>query len=165
MWVSTERTVWWDTSNPDFWSTWKTIFLMQVLNKLTRGDALLDSWMRMNCQSIAALIAGAVRCWSLRSWRQRERQGHKISAGRQDWSHVRLPLKVRELVRAGQTSVTTCSKCNKIIWRAEEQADMAEGQLAEQETLNLTQTQKASILEMEAGMGYRGGIEKYYLGM
>lgn len=47
----------------------------------------------------------------------------------------------------------------------EEQADMAEGQLAEQGTLDLTQTQKGGIQEMDAGMGYRGRIEKYYLGM
>ena len=42
---------------------------------------------------------------------------------------------------------------------------MAGGQLAEQETLDLTQMQKGSTQEMEAGMGYQGGIEKYYLGM
>lgn len=39
-------------------------FLMQVLNKLTRGDVLLDS---MNSQSVAALTEGAVGCWSSRS--------------------------------------------------------------------------------------------------
>lgn len=125
-------------------------FLMQVLNNLTRRDALLDSWVGINCQSIAALTAGAVRCWSLRSWRQRGKQGHKTSAGRRDWSHVRLPLKVRQLIRAGQTSVTTCSKCKKNIWRAEEQAGMAGGQIAEQETLDLTQMQK--------GNGSRNGL-------
>lgn len=159
--VSTERTVWWDTSSLDFLSTWKTIFWC----KLIRGDALLDSWMRMNCQSIAALTAGAVRCWSSQSWRQWGREGDKTSAGRKAWSHVRLPLKVRELIRAGQTSVTTCSNCKKIIWRAEEQAGVAGGQLAEQETLDLTQTQIGSISITEAVIGYQGGIEKYYLGM
>lgn len=95
---------------------------MQVLNKLTREDALLNSWMKMNCQSIAALTAGAVKCWISQSRRQWERQGHKTSAGRQDWFHVRLPLKVRELIRASQTSMTTCTKCKNIIWRAGEQA-------------------------------------------
>lgn len=81
--------------------------------QLTRRDALLESWMKMNCQSIAVLTAGAVRCWSLWSWRQRGRQGHKTSAGRQNWFHIKLPLKARELIRASQTSVTICTKCKK----------------------------------------------------
>lgn len=41
--ASTESTTSWGTSSIDFWSAWKTIFLMQVLNKLTRGDVLRDS--------------------------------------------------------------------------------------------------------------------------
>lgn len=42
-------------------------FLMQVLNKLTRGDVLLDSRASMNSQSVAALTEGAVGCWSSKS--------------------------------------------------------------------------------------------------
>lgn len=100
--------------------------------QLTRGDALLESWMKINYQSTAVLTVGAVRRWSSWSWRQWRRQGHKTSAGRQNWFHIMLPLKARELIRASQTSVTICTKCKKkIIWRVEQQAGMAEGQLAE----------------------------------
>lgn len=53
----------------------------------------------------------------------------------------------------------------KIFWRVEEEAGMADSQLAEQGTLDLTQTWKGSMQEMDARMGYQGGIEKYYLGM
>lgn len=81
--------------------------------QLTWGDALLEPWMKMSRQSISVLTAGAVRCWSLWSWRQWGRQGHKTSAGRQNSFHIKLPLKARELIRASQTSVTICTKCKK----------------------------------------------------
>lgn len=81
--------------------------------QLTRRDALLESWMKIKCQSIAVLTAGAVRCWSLWSWRLWGRQGHKTSAGRQNWFYIKLPLKARELIRDSQTSVTICTKCKK----------------------------------------------------
>lgn len=132
--------------------------------QLTRGDALLESWMKMNCQSIAVLAAGAVRCWSLWSWRQWERQGHKTSAGRQNWFHIQLPLKAKELIRASQTSVTICTKFKKKSsegWKNRQAWQMA----SLLERSSWFNSEEGSIQEMDSGMACQGGLQKYYLGM